>query len=46
MGAVKPLKKLSEEERKSYPSWDEPSDHVMIWADVRWATRGPRRRNP
>ena len=35
------LKKLSEEERKSYPSWDEPSDHVMIWADVEMGDARP-----
>ena len=41
VGEVKPLKKLSEEERKSYPSWDEPSDHVMIWADVEMGDARP-----
>ena len=41
VGEVKPLKKLSEEERKSYPSWDEPSDHVMIWADVEMGEARP-----
>ena len=41
VGEVKPLKKLSEEERKSYLSWDEPSDHVMIWADVEMGDARP-----
>ena len=31
---VKPLKGKEEEEAKSYPSETEPSDHVLIWADL------------